>query len=630
MEIMARLKEDLSVTRTEEDGDIVYLVRDPQSDESFEFGEMEWFLLSRLDGIAVPQKIIEEFKKKYDTEATIEQFESLVDMATSWGLCQEDANQDENVENVVRILPSNERIVDAGGISTNVTQATRAHKAQAKQGAGSSRRFTAKVDRQIEQANKDSDLAWTFFDPGNLFLALYEILSPLRFIVYVLPLIVLIGVFVIFNNLPEFIHDLLYFRRPLALFQILVFSMFTVNLITQLGRGIVSRGNGMDVHGFGIRVIMVFIPRFGVYTEGISRLSKRQQLWVHATPLLIRLTLFGCFSVLWIMTRTNGTHFALVALMITTVSTVSFLLSANPLINSNGYKLLTTLFEVPNLRRKAYQNLLKGAGGRGKQIATDDRFALKLYALASASFWILLLGAAAIFGARWLESNFQGTGVILFLILFIYFVISFQRNLKKRRTDMRDSLDDRPGSRLRERFQQRMQQQAESDNFAEPEEIKSDKKKRRWLKYVVALALLIIAFLPYPYETGGAFSILPVEQEWIYAETEGVIKKVFHNGNQFLKAGETIAKLSSVEQEQAVQTTSAAILEQKAELQLLLTTPTKEDLNLAQKKLETAIVQLKYSKDSEARLKKLFGSNHISFEDYEDAKTEKGRKQHGG
>ena len=623
MEIMARLKEDLSVTRTDEDGDIVYRVRDPQSEESFEFGEMEWFLLSRLDGIADPGTIIEEFKKKFDTEATLEQFESLVNMATSWGLCQEDVNQDENVENILRIAPSNERIIDAGGTGANATQASRAFKAQAKQGGESSRRFNAKLDRQIEQANKDTDLAWTFFDPGNLFLALSQMLSPLRYIVYVLPLIVLTGIFVIFNNLPDFIHDLLYFRRPLALFQILVFSMFTVNLITQVGRGIVSRGNGMDVRGFGIRIIMVLIPRFGVYTEGISRLSKRQQLWVHAAPLLIRLTLFGCCSVLWIMTRSNGTHFAFVALMITTVSTVSFLLSANPLINSNGYKLLTTLFEVPNLRRKAYQSLLKRSRGQGKQMSTDDRFALKLYALASASFWILLLGAVAVLGARWLESNFQGTGVILFLILFIYFVISFQRNLKNRRADMRDSLDNRPGPRLRERFQQRMQQQAESDNFAEPEENKSDKKKRRWLKYVVALVLLVVAFLPYPYETGGAFSILPVEQEWIYAETEGVIKKVFHNGNQFLRAGEIIAKLSSVDQEQAVQTTSAAILEQKAELELLLTTPTKEDLDLAQKKLETAIVQLKYSKDSEARLKKLFEAKHVSFEDYEDEKRKR-------
>ena len=627
MEIMAKLKKNLSVTRAEEDGDIVYRVRDPLSDESFEFGEMEWFLLSRLDGVAESEKIIEDFKKQFDTEVTFEQVKSLVDMAISWGLCQDEVDQNENVENVIRISPSKEPSDEVSGISTSAAQNAKVFNGQpmrAKQGAGPRGGYTANMDRQIEEAYKDSELAWTFFDPSNLFLALSRILSPLRYLVYVLPLIVLVGIFVVFNNLSYLIHDIAYFRAPLALLQLLVYSMFTVNLITQTGRGIVCRGFGMDVHGFGIRVILAIIPRFGVYTEGISRLSKKQQLWVHAAPLLIRLTLFGSCSVFWIMTRSNGTHITFIVLMVATVSFVSFLLSANPLINSNGYKLLTTLIEVPNLRRRAYQALFKKSGRRGSQISDDDLFAFKLYALASASFWILLIGAAVILGARWLETSFQGTGVVLFLIVFIYFVISFQRGFKKRRANMRanmkDSLESRPGARLRERFQQRMQQQTETEIYAEPEEIESDHKKRRWPKYVVALVLLIVAFVPYPYETGGAFTILPVEQEWIYAETEGVLKEVFHNGNQFLKAGTLIARLSSVEQAQSVQTTAAAILEQKAKLELLLTTPRKEDLDLAQKKLDTTKVQLKYSKESEARLKKLFEAKHVSFEDYEDEK----------
>ena len=188
---------------------------------------------------------------------------------------------------------------------------------------------------------------------------------------------------------------------------------------------------------------------------------------------------------------------------------------------------------------------------------------------------------------------------------------------------MSDSLENRPGARLREKLQQRKKQLAESELIDEPEETeqsKPDKKKRKWLRYVVVLVLLVVAFLPYPYETGGPFSVLPVQQEWVYTETEGIIKKVFHNGNEYLDAGTVIARLSSVEQEQAVQTTAAAILEQKAELQILLTTPTKEDLDLAEKKLDTARVQLKYSRESEARLKKLYEAKHVSFEDYEDAK----------
>lgn len=486
-------------------------------------------------------------------------------------------------------------------------------------GAGVASRF----DQQLENAHRDPDLTWKWFDPNDIFYTLSQILSPLRYMAYIVPLIVLAGILVISSNHPYFIHDLFYFRLPLNFLQVVVFSMFTVNLLTQVSRGIICRGYGMNVHSFGIRLILGLIPRFGVHTDGISRLSKRQQISVHAAPLLIRLTMFGVFSVIWAMTRSNGTQMAYASLMIATVSFVSFVLSANPLINANGYKILTVYFENPNLRRDAYQAFLKRPGSGRKQTPDDDLFALKLYAFASISFWVLFIGGLFYLGAKWLEIRFHGTGMFLFLTLCLYFVLSFQRRIKKKRANRRDNLENRPGARMRERFQQRMQQQAETDDPVEYEENESNKKKPRWKKFLFALILLIVAFLPYPYETGGSFSILPVEQEWVHAETDGIIKDVPHNGNQYLEAGALIAKLSSVDQKQAVQTTSAAILEQEAKLELLLTTPRKEDLDLAKKKLETSKVQLKYSVDSEKRLKKLYKEKHVSFEDYEDERRKR-------
>ena len=619
MKIRVVLKKKLSVTEVEVDDDLVYRIQDPQSGETFEFGEKEWFLLSRLDAVTLPIEIIEAFKLKFNAEIPLEQFKSLVEMATEWGLCEDVTNQDNSNENIVKTLPSKEIIDDESDINSNATSFSNVLKKRhsaAKSGYGPG--FTSRLDRQLEEAHRDPDLSWKWFDPGDFLYTLSRILSPLRYIVYVLPLIVLAGFLVITSNLPYFIHDLFYFRVPLNFTQVIVFSMFTVNLFTQVGRGIVCRGYGMDVHSFGIRLIFGLIPRFAVHTDGISRLSKRQQISVHIAPLLIRLTMFGIFSVIWAMTRNSGTQMAFASIMIATVSLVSFVLSANPLVNANGYKLLTVYFDNPNLRHSAYKAFFNRSDPRRNQLPDDDVLALKLYALASILFWVLFIGGLFYLGAKWLEIRFHGTGMILFLILGTYFVISFRRRIKKKRNDRRDSLENRPGARMRGRFQQRVQQQAEPEDQVEPEENKSDKKKRRWKKFLVALVLLVIAFLPYPYETGGSFSILPVEQEWINAETEGIIKKVLHNGNQYLEAGTLIAKLSSVDQEQAVQTTLAAILEQKAKLELLLTTPRKEDLDLAQKKLETTRVQLKYSIESEKRFKKLFKEKHVSYEDYED------------
>jgi len=632
MVMNAVLRKDLSVKVLSKQDGTVYQVVDPLTGEAFEFGDKEWFLLSQLGKSSGPAGIIEEFKRKYQVEIAADQIESLVSMVREWGLCSDPDEQGSVPTNVVRMPPeyhnTAEQTQDSGKSNKSNDQPIRAAPGNVRGESNDDRpsaRFPRRNARITEELFKDPPLTWTLFNPNALFLSLSRLFSPLRYAVYVLPLMVLAGVFVVFNNLPELIHDHRQFRVPLTVLQLLIYSMFTVNLVTQLGNGIVRRALGMDVNGFGIRLVFGIIPRFGVRSHGISLLEKKQQLRVHTAPLLIRLALFSVCIVLWITTRGNGTHLASVYLMVASVSVVSFILSVNPLINSNGYKYLATLLDTPNLRRKAYRGLfVKGKDAESLQRTEEDSSALRIYALASVAFWVLLFGALGVFAARWLESHFQGAGVIIFLLLFLYFVIRLGRRLKQRRSTMRRAFEERPGFRARERLQQRLREEAELELIEETEEAKPKKKRKwSWLKYVIALILLIGAFLPYPYETGGAFTIMPIEQEWIYAETGGIIEKVFHNGNEYLPAGTVIATLSSVEQEQDIQTTAAAIMEQRAQLELLLTTPTKEDLELAQKKLDTAQVQYKYSRDSEIRLRKLYDAGNISYEDYEDERRKR-------
>jgi len=468
-----------------------------------------------------------------------------------------------------------------------------------------------------ENAFKDPDLDWVWFNPDGFFLFLYDVLLPLKYLVYLIAPLALIGLFVVFNNLQALITDHVYFRAPLTVLQLLLFSMLTVNLFTQIGRGIVNRGFGMEVDGFGIRMVLGVVPRFGIHATGIAQLSKRQQLWVHAAPLLIRMASFGCCSVIWIMTRSNGTHIAFLALMITSISFISFFISLNPLVNSNGYKLLSTWLDTPNLRRKGYRTLLGKHNGSESNQGSSNQLAYKAYALASATFWLVLIGMAVYLAATWMETNMSGTGVFLFLLIFLYFVISFVRNSKSRRAEMNSNIQNRPGLRGRGRFQQRFQDQLEPDIDEETENV-IKKKKPRWLKYLIALVLLVVAFIPYPYETGGAFTVLPAEQEWIYGETKGIVKNVFHNGNEHLPAGELIAKLSSHDQEEAVQVTVAAIAEQRAKLEELLTTPTKEDIEVAKSNLNTAQTHYKYSSESAKRLEALYKDGNVSLDVYQD------------
>lgn len=434
----AVLRNDLSITwRQEEDG-LVYQVVDPLTGERFEFGEKEWFLLSYSGDESFPPDLIEEFEEKFNTEITSELLESLLDLAMEWGLLTDIDHPGSAGGEVIRIYPSNDDVTDPGDVAfhQDVNPVQRPISGR-KFGRGGSRTAQGRSPRRKRSVDDDFDdrkLNWTWFNPGDLFLTLSRYLSPLRYVLFVMPLMLPIAIIVVFKNVPVLIHDHLAFRAPLNLLQVFIFSLFTVNLITQTGRGIICRAMGVNVNGFGIRLILGLLPRFGVHAEGFSRLDKRRQMWSHAAPLIVRLSLFSFCTVFWITTRTNGTHISSMWLMIATISFASLLFGANPFIKSNGYKLLTTWLEMPNLRRRAKRALFSRFKSGQSARSSGDTFALQIYALMGISFWIALLVFLAILSARWLESNFEGTGIFLFLMLVTYFVVHMKRSFKDRRS----------------------------------------------------------------------------------------------------------------------------------------------------------------------------------------------------
>jgi putative peptide zinc metalloprotease protein len=131
---------------------------------------------------------------------------------------------------------------------------------------------------------------------------------------------------------------------------------------------------------------------------------------------------------------------------------------------------------------------------------------------------------------------------------------------------------------------------------------------------------LVVLGLPYPYETGGAFSILPMDRQDITAELPGTLEEIFFNGGEAVSMGTVVARLNASEEKKNILTTQAAISEQQAKLDKLLNSPTPEEVQLAKKRLQTARTQAKYSKESAARLEKVYSKGSISLEAYQDAK----------
>ena len=627
MDEWVKLRKDLVVTEKYENGNKTYFVSDPLNDESYEFGEQEWFLLQCLDGASNPDEIIEKLSARYKIILSQEQFDDFISMVKKWGIVvgkngNIQIDKTNTLANESNSSTGNEDIIDTS--YEDITGIINADKPF---------RYKRPGHIKSEQSVK-TEVNWVLFNPNRLLSGLSWLLLPSRWVRYLIPVLLIIACAIIFNNLQIFVYDFLRFRTPLSIIQILVFSMFTANIISQLGRGVVARGLDVNVDKFGIKLVLGVLPRFAVDTSSLEHLPRGQKLEYYSSPLLIRLALFSLSTLLWFMSRSTGTLLPTISLMLLVVAIVSFFLSANPLYNSDGYKVLTTLLEMPNLRRKANLALFgsKNSPLADRFIHEDNVFALRSYALSSIIFLVILLGAILVLAARWFEINYQGTGVVIYLSLTIYLLLRLYRQFIAKRTEMKEK---------RSRFEARMPARSDSEMSADNVQRTgrssrvSDKSGRRarsgektgwwrrqWrehkLRAVFLLLFSIVIFLPYPYEAGGVLVVLPNKQHEIYAETPGVIKDVMHKDGEFLKAGIIVATLSSYEQEKNLLTTQASILEQEARLEQLRNTPTKEDINLAKSRLETARTQYKYTSESAKRLEALYKDGNVSLDDYQD------------
>ncbi|HIA08487.1 MAG TPA: HlyD family efflux transporter periplasmic adaptor subunit [Chromatiaceae bacterium] len=627
-----RLRDDLTILETRgRMGALVVLVTDPISGETYEFGAEEWFLLQTFDGLTGADQAIQQFAAEFAIELSYEDIDSFVDSVMGWGLIE----GFEPVEAVVEPAPA----PDEAGSPRAPLEGDQVEDILPLSAAARHPPGDGKANRMGASSLDEPPLSWVWFDPSALFGLLGSRGLFLRSLFYVVPLLTATGFFALVNNVQPFLADFARFRAPLSLFHNLLFSMITVNLLTQIARGIICRQVGAGVPEFGIRMMIGLIPRFGVRVVGEDDLDRDNLIGLHGGTVLSRLGLLAFALTFWLITRPSGTGLSSIFLLLTVVSGISFFLTINPLINGSGYSLLSVLLGSPDLRQRANRALMCKLTGRPLpyNLRDSNRAALSAYALASMLFLFLLFGLILLFAAEWLEFNFSGTGVVIFLVLAGFLAVRFSSKLKERKAnmnqkkaDMQQALEARFGPERAEQIIQQVRgggggglqsggplppiEHEESADAPQPS------GRRPWKRYVALLALFLVALLPYPFETGGPLQVLPSDRQEIYAEIESFVAEVLHVGNESLVAGTVVATLSSSEQQNDILTTKAKLLEQTAHLQELLNTPTAEDLALAQQRLQTTEVRAKFSRESANRLHQLYKSGDVSLDKYEDAK----------
>ncbi|MEO0973803.1 MAG: efflux RND transporter periplasmic adaptor subunit, partial [Pseudomonadota bacterium] len=495
-------------------------------------------------------------------------------------------------------------------------------------------------------------IALTLFQPQGLFRFIASVLRPFRLVFMLMPLLAGIGVATVVSNFDDFAVDVARERGGIPLILRLIFSFLTVNLVTEISRGIIGAGLGGDAYKFGIRLFLGLVPRFYTAVRGISWFTRRDIIWLYGGPILVRMVLFGLGVITWWGTRGDGTLISTGAILLSVVSVISLVFSSNPLArNNDGYHVLAAILQIPDLRKRANRALMAKFRGRkvpGEETDPDSERALRAYALGSMLFVLTVVGILLFMAAQWLEAEHQGTGVAIFLALMLYIILHLRAQIRAQKVRVEEWKAEQRAERVRSALAQRRSGGAMA---ALPGPMMGagagggggglavagaggaggaaagggggeaiEKPKSNPLVGWILLAILgVIAVLPWDIKPGGPVRIMPSQQREVHTEIAGILEEVYVSGGQYVEAGEVIARITNAEEARKVSGTNADIAEQQAILEELNSRPRPEDVRLARQELETARVQLQFSTEEVTRLKGLSDEGFVSKDEYQEA-----------
>lgn len=431
------------------------------------------------------------------------------------------------------------------------------------------------------------------FDPRPLLKLTYPLLSPLRYTVYVLPLLFLAGLGIAIKYAGMLEQDFSVRHRDVPLVWHLLISMVTDNLFAMWATGLVAYRFRATVDAFGIVVHYYVLPRFIVRVGNTKQLTRREVIWLHAAPMLTRLTLFNVGILLWFAFR--GTHGTLSAFGMTlaTASTISLAITANPLLKSNMYYLLCAFLNEPGLRGKSTRALIDKL--RGTSYQKYDSKVMTAYALASAVFLSIAFVLILYLVEAYLEWYLGGPGVVILAVIAVTMVAVLVSKLKNLNESFRRTTQ----------FEQWRERVIPEKT---PEALKEPNRFARWAAVAAGLILVAAMFLPYTYEVGGSFVVLPEQTQSLASPIAGTIEEIHFDGGEDLEAGVAVGRLSFADDEVQVKSLDAKIAEQEAVIAELRSRPLPQEVALAEQELATDEIRANLSKQKLARLEELYAA----------------------
>ncbi len=370
-------------------------------------------------------------------------------------------------------------------------------------------------------------------------------------------------------------------------------GLFVVNPIGEFGKAFALKHWGGNIPEVCVGLSYRLVPTFHFDLMDLWMKKRAVQLKVLSAGLIAQLLLVAIGMLGWRITAPwTGMHTFWVIFSV--AAQFFFLINFLPLLPRDGYYLLGAWLEVPDLFLRS-RSLVEAWFFRRplpEPVTSRQRLWYKVFGGLSIaflfSFWLLVLGIIG-YCLIWYW-NLKGLGACLFLMI-----------LGLRYGDAMKQL----GSRL----------VSPQGPFSHQKRFFT-KKRLIWLGVLVLL--LILFFIPYPYDAGGDFWILPTHQLSLRAVVSGEIEEVMVHEGDWVQKGQLLALLLDKDQKAKMESAKENLTAAQEKLNMMRIGAKPEEIAKAEQEVKLARTALAYSTVEANRYTKMYQEKAVSEKDYLD------------
>ena len=334
--------------------------------------------------------------------------------------------------------------------------------------------------------------------------------------------------------------------------------VYFVTGMHEFAHGLTCRHFGGKVRELGFMLIYFMPALYCDVSDAWMFPERRQRVWVTFAGGYFQLVVWGMATVVWRVVA-EDTLISSIALSAILFGGVQTLINFNPLIKLDGYYMLSDYLEIPNLRAKAFRAVQARIAGQAEPLLMGaHRRALLLYGGLSLTFSTLLLTVVYANIFRLTTTYFAFAGLVGFVMF---------SGLTLKRTA--------------------------TEPVAGAKALATRAAFKKYRNGGIALILLLATFvIPWELRISSEFRILPRQEAVVRSETEGIVAELMIREGSHVIAGDVIAQLYDFDKERDLSLIIGELEQKQAELALLLAGPRDEEIDRAERLVDTKRTEL--------------------------------------